>query len=147
MPTTPIYGLRTPELPDANNVPADMAVLAQGVENALGRVAMSGSGPSGRWVRFADGTQICWISTTRTDIAITIPYGPLFTSEWTWTYPAAFNDTPTITCSRFKSGTSASWGTVKETYSTQATLRALDAYSRAAGTATYIAATAIGSWK
>ncbi|WP_457826493.1 hypothetical protein, partial [Staphylococcus aureus] len=79
MPTTPIYGLRTPELPDANNVPADMAVLAQGVENALGRVAMSGSGPSGRWVRFADGTQICWISTTRTDIAITSPYGPLFT--------------------------------------------------------------------
>ncbi|MGO5251684.1 hypothetical protein ACTQ2Q_10095 [Atopobiaceae bacterium LCP21S3_F11] len=38
MPSTPVYGLRTPEVTSANDVPADLAVLAQGVEGALNGV-------------------------------------------------------------------------------------------------------------
>lgn len=35
MPSTSVWRLRTPELTDTNNVPSDLSVLAQGVENAL----------------------------------------------------------------------------------------------------------------
>lgn len=57
MPTTPIYGLRTPELADANNVPADMALLAQGTENALSSLSPSWSSYAVAWSQ-SDGTNL-----------------------------------------------------------------------------------------
>ncbi len=66
---------------------------------AVGTVSMSGGVPTGAlfepgananggYVRFADGTQICWHALTSSD-----------TSAVTWTYPAAFLTTPKVAAS------------------------------------------------
>lgn len=108
----------------------------------------SGSNSNGYWVRFpTSGLQICWIKTSRTDIAINSAYGSLFQGTWTWTYPKSFpNGTlfPTVTCSEFKWGTSASWGTISEAYQASAVLRGIDVSSRATGTNVNISAMAVG---
>ena len=73
--------------------------------NVLGTVAQSGGVPTGalieqgnnangRFVRFADGTQICWHSVMALPAATTAA-GSLFVgSEATWTFPAAFVAAP-----------------------------------------------------
>lgn len=72
-------------------------------EDLVGTVSQSGGTPTGavierssnangEYVRFADGTQICWINTLSMD-AVNTATGNGFTSDTdtTWTYPAAFN--------------------------------------------------------
>lgn len=99
------------------------------------------------YVRFPGGTQVCWIRTQRTDVAIASAYGSMFQGTWQWNFPVAFNAIPTITCGRFQHGASASWGTVSGATSTYAVLRGIDILSRAAGTNVDIAAIAIGTWQ
>lgn len=113
-------------------------------------IISSGSNSNGNYVKLYDGTLIQWNYMEVTDQAITSAYGTLYQGTRTITYPVAFvGNTPVLTCSMFKWGSSASWGTTTEndTPLTKGTLRGLDGYSRATGTTCRIAWTAIGKWK
>lgn len=112
-------------------------------------VVESGSNSNGNYVKFADGTMICYLSIEVTDQALNNAYGAnLYQGSRTWTYPVQFiDDNVSVSCGQFQWGTSASWGTVINADKTSANLRGIDAFSRASGTATKIQATAIGRWK
>jgi phage minor structural protein len=107
----------------------------------------SGSNSNGSYVKFGDGTMICWVTMYVTDQAINQAYGSLFIGSRTWTYPSVFYGTPTVTCSQFKWGSGASWGNVANVRSTDVDLRGYDVSSRAAGTTCIISAIAVGRWK
>ena len=109
----------------------------------------SGSNSNGNYVKFADGTMICYLNIEVTDQALNNAYGAnLYQGSRTWTYPVQFiDDNVSVSCGQFQWGTSASWGTVINADKTSANLRGIDAFSRASGTATKIQATAIGRWK
>lgn len=76
-------------------------------ENILGTVSESGGVPTGavierganangEYVRFADGTQICWRNIATASYNITTAVGALFRSgAQAFSYPAAFSETPT----------------------------------------------------
>lgn len=112
-----------------------------------GAVIERGSNSNGEYVRFADGTQICWVHMEVSDQAINTPYGSVYQGSRTWPYPAAFAERPSVACSLFRWGTGASIGGVAATPSTSsATLRGIDFISRASGTNTAISAIAVGRW-
>ncbi|MBV4477848.1 phage tail protein [Pseudomonas botevensis] len=60
-----------------------------GLQLAGRNVVESGSNVNGTWVRFADGTQICWYVTGATT-ATTATGSGWNSAPSTWTYPAAF---------------------------------------------------------
>lgn len=108
----------------------------------------SGSNTNGNYVKYADGTMICYLNIEVTDQALNNSYGSLYQGSRTWTYPVEFVDNNvSVHCGQFQWGTSASWGTVVSADKTSANLRGIDAFSRATGTATKIQAMAIGRWK
>ena len=87
--------------------------------------------------------QICTLNTSKTNIAINNAYGALYVGSYTWTFPKPFAVTPSVQCGMFKWGAGASWGTVKEVTSSNATFYGIDAFNRASGPV-QIQATAIG---
>lgn len=57
-------------------------------------IVESGSGANGRYVKWADGTMICWSSSLSLTADATTGSGSIFRSaETTWTLPASFVDT------------------------------------------------------
>jgi hypothetical protein len=112
-----------------------------------GVIVESGSNANGTYIKFGDGTMICWIRMSVTDQAINQAYGSLFIGTRNWTFPAEFLNPPTVTCSEFKWGTGAPWGGVSTATYSYAILRGYDVLARAAGTACTISAMAIGRWK
>lgn len=143
---------------------SDFATAAQGAragaaylpENIVGSVSQSagvptgavleyGSNANGDYIRYADGTQICWLE-TEGKIGINRAYSKLFLGVYDWSFPAIFASIPAVNCSNFKWGTSASWGTVGAISNSSAQLRGLDILSRAPRAGTQISATAIGRW-
>lgn len=115
---------------------------------ATGAIIERGSNANGEYIRFADGTQICFLNITVSDQAISDAYGSFFIGTRTWTFPASFIAEPSCSCSMFLWGTGASWGSIGtlSPSATSATLRGFDITSRATGTSTRIAAQAIGRW-
>lgn len=113
------------------------------------KIINSGSNANGKYVKFTDGTMICWNYEEVTDVAINNAYGSLFQTTRNITYPQAFIEAPALTCGSFRWGTSASWGTIgtHDTPKTHGQLRGIDAFSRASGTTTRISWIAIGKWK
>lgn len=108
----------------------------------------SGENENGSWIKFDDGTMICALNTVVTDQAIEGAYGSLYQGARNWEFPQPFVEPPTVTCSHFHWGNSASWGCVTGAPSnTNASLRGIDAFPRAAGTQVRISAAAIGKWK
>lgn len=60
------------------------------------KIVSRGSNANGEFVRFADGTQICWFKGPQV-IAFNLAVGSLFrTNHLAWTYPAAFSAAPTF---------------------------------------------------
>ncbi|WCO82116.1 hypothetical protein vBPpSSYP_134 [Pseudomonas phage vB_PpS_SYP] len=112
-----------------------------------GAVIERGSNTNGEYIRFADGTQICWMSISVTDQAISNAYGTLFQGVRTWNFPMPFSAAPTTTPGAFRWGSSASWaGVASAGTGSSVSLRGFDISSRAAGTSTDISAIAIGRW-
>lgn len=66
--------------------------LAAGVPS--GAVFQRGSNASGEFIRFADGTQICWHTATANFAVSTGPASGLYYASYGWTYPAQFVGTP-----------------------------------------------------
>lgn len=112
-------------------------------------IVESGSNENGNYVKFSDGTMICYLITTVTDQAIDNQYGSLYQSTRRWYFPARFKDNNiSVVCGLFQWGTSASWGTINEFPSSDSvSLRVIDIIQRSAGTECKIQAIAIGKWK
>jgi hypothetical protein len=107
-----------------------------------------GSNSNGAYIRYNNGIQIAWTTSTVTNQACSGAYGSLFQGSRTWTFPISFYARPAVTCSEFKWGTSASWGTLSGTpTTTSADIRIMDAFTRATGTNTNFSCIAIGTWK
>lgn len=117
------------------------------LDNKINNVIQSGSNENGNWVKYSDGTMICWNHIEVTDQAIDTAYGSLYLGSRTISFPVAFNSTPSVHCSLFHWGTSASWGCVASATTTAASIRGLDNFSRATGTICEISWQAIGRWK
>ena len=110
-------------------------------------VIAQGTSSGTSYRKWNSGILECCIKTTK-NVAINNEYGSLYQGSWTWTFPSAvaFTAAPTVTCSHFKWGTGASWGTVAGSSTASADLRVIDVMSRASGSCD-IAAYAIGKWK
>ena len=115
----------------------------------LSKQIESGLNDNGSWVRYSDGTQICWVRMSVTDQAINTAYNTgLFQGTRSWTYPMPFHIAPAVTCSEFRWGNGASWGGIGNVPGVSSVmLRGFDNVPRAIGTTVTIAAIAVGRWK
>jgi hypothetical protein len=131
------------DAPSSRNI-VGSAEQVEGVPT--GAIIERGSNANGQYVRFADGTQICWMSTSVTNQAINTPYASLYSGDRDWTFPAPFASKPSAMGS-IKWGSSASWaGGVFVSSNTSVTFYVLDAFSRSAGTSTALNFVAFGRW-
>lgn len=110
-----------------------------------GHIIESGSNANGNYVKFSDGTLICWYYGSK-NVAINKAYGSLYQGTITCTFPAAFYSKPAVSIGQAKWGTGASWGAVSSTNTTSTVLRFLDAFSRSSASMD-ISYIAIGRWK
>lgn len=61
-----------------------------------GAIIEQGSNANGNYIKYADGTQICWATRTA-GASLNIAAGSIYRSDSnTWTYPASFTATPSI---------------------------------------------------
>ncbi|WP_051960487.1 hypothetical protein [Devosia riboflavina] len=123
-------------------------------DNILGAVSQSGGVPTGyiiergsnangQYVRFADGTQICWHKSPGS-FSATNAAGSVFASGLaTFTFPVAFSAAPNVTYNAAFSAVSAPWVSGAAITTTTASLYLLGALSGAAGVPEYIA---VGRW-
>lgn len=120
-----------------------VGVVAQTGGVATGAVMESGSNSNGSFIRFADGTQICWF-TSSTVTSISVASGTFRRSGSTvMTYPAAFTSNPDVTALTLSvPAAEVSFGTVAVVGLTTATLIALSG----ATSSCYLGFTAIGRW-
>ena len=105
-----------------------------------------GSNSNGQYVKFADGTMICWRRHTVTDQAISSAYGAMYTGTRGYSFPVAFTAVPTVTVGEAKYGSSASWGWVDVATASTFTARFMDGFTRATGTSMTISWVAVGRW-
>lgn len=105
-----------------------------------------GSNANGEWVKFYDGTMICWRFHTVTDQAISTAYGSLFIGARSYTFPVAFSAVPAVAIGECHWGTAAPWGTAINTSVSTFTARFFDVSSRATGTSMDISWQAVGRW-
>ena len=110
-----------------------------------GHIIESGVNSNGRYVKFSDGTQICWFYGEKY-ISINNAYGDMYQGAINLTYPASYYSKPTAAIGRTTYGTGASWGSVSAIGAGGLTLRFYDLYSRSAAL-TEISYLAIGRWK
>ena len=113
--------------------------------HAVDYVVEEGKSGDSSYRKWNSGIAECWIRTEQ-NVAINGAYGSLFQGTWTWNFPITFITGPAVTCSHFKWGSGASWGTVSTANTTSASLRSIDISSRASGSCV-ISAYAIGRWK
>jgi hypothetical protein len=100
-----------------------------------GEIIERGSNANGDYVRFADGTQICWNNQVVTPVANTY-------TSYTWTFPAAFSVTPSITVS----ANSAATAVVNTQFSSPSATSANIGINRTNTTNTTLSSQAIGRW-
>ncbi len=98
-----------------------------------GAVIERGSNANGEYVRFADGTQLCWCESG--DLTADTAHGGIFrSSEVTLTYPAAFSATPRVAAGyRYVSGTGGWASTAAGGSTTTAPVRIFAALTGAVG--------------
>ena len=125
----------------------DVAVfinIAAGIWQCVTYPPSSGSNSNGNWIRFQDGTQICWIENS-VNWSIGTAYGSLYIGTIGWTYPAAFVSTPSVSL-HAKWSTSSSWvgGVTPGLTSVAANL--MDIASRSSASSIF-SGIAIGMWK
>lgn len=126
----------------------DGAITGPKLGVGAGNIVEEGSNSNGSWVKFETGLMICTLNILVFDQAISTPYFSIFQGSRQWVFPQEFVGSPTVNCSSFRWGTSASWGTIASIPTNVSVfLRGMDFGSRAAGTQTLVQATAIGRWK
>ncbi|EKT4528861.1 hypothetical protein QEM33_001417 [Pseudomonas putida] len=135
----------------------NLGLKAAAVADIVGQVSQSGGTPTGaiyergsnvngEYIKYADGTMVCWLYAVVTDQAIDTAYGSLFIGSRSWTFPAAFSAAPSVSLES-RCDTGASWSGLSGGVSaTTAKARLIDAFSRALGVATVLSFTATGRW-
>lgn len=148
-----IAGASGAQVPQAQEVGAlavtqrALGTVSQVAGVPTGHILETATNANGTYVKYADGTMICWHRETVTNQAISTAYSSLFLGTRTWTFPATFIADPVVNCGEGKWGTGASWpGSAEFVTTTSASLRFLDAASRASGTSFTFSATAHGRW-
>jgi hypothetical protein len=115
--------------------------VGQAAGAPTGAVVERGAGANGEFVKFVDGTQVCWRAGLSA-AAVTTGEGALFRSgDVTWTYPASFAAAPVVTGSADDAGV---WVTTAVPGAGSCGLRLLAATTR--GAATAFRAMAVGRW-
>lgn len=108
-----------------------------------------GSSVNGEYIRFADGTQICWLIVDKTSEDWNQQYGGLYVpvNQHSWTYPASFSAQPALigTASRFGVGIAAGM-MVKDVGPVFANIIPWICLATNAGTGKSIHVMAVGRW-
>ena len=74
-------------------------------KNYAGVIVESGSNDNGSWIKYSDGTMICYKSTGEIDMNVTTSWGSLYEGNISvGNFPAEFIETPTISVTPFGSG-------------------------------------------
>lgn len=120
-----------------------LGTVSQSGGAATGAVIERGNNANGEYVRFADGTQMCW----STDLFGTtnVPTGALYRSgDITWTYPAVFSVEPNVhgSCP----GEMNTWTNIKPTSTGNTSSAIMRGFAAATGVERRYGAFAIGRW-
>jgi hypothetical protein len=120
--------------------------------NERGIIVESGSNSNGSYVRWADGTQVCWLTE---DVNATADCSVTASGVWrshtslnehyTWGFPSSFAYTPTVIASAPKNLGHRNWADSTSVTTTGCSLIAFS--SDNADTGVVVTAIAIGSWK
>lgn len=111
-----------------------------------GAIIERGSNDNGEYIKWADGTMICYRRAS-IEASCTLPYGAvLYTGSVTWTFPARFISPPVTPPPGIRLGTGASWAVQFSATPTEANYYVVDAASRPAGTQAEFVGFAIGRW-
>lgn len=111
-----------------------------------GAIIERGSNANGEYVKWADGTMICYWRTIFST-SCTSPYGAgLYTGSVTWTFPARFISSPITPPPGIRLSTGASWSVPFSATPTEANYYVVDAASRPVGTQAEFVGFAIGRW-
>ena len=79
--------------------------LQTNVENAINSVVERGSNDNGSWIKYSDGTMICYKSTGEINMNLTTSWGSLYEGTINLgNFPTEFIETPTISVTSFGSG-------------------------------------------
>lgn len=108
-------------------------------------VPLFGTNSNGKYIRFADGTQICWNSFSTTSLALTA-YGSVFQGDLSVTFPAAFAANPTLTVGAASASGNRGWANDLNVSISGALLTLFDVSARSVGTTFSVSYTAIGRW-
>jgi len=114
-------------------------------ENAQKHITESGENTNGRYVKFDDGTQICWFQAIL-NFTISSPYGSLYLGSVNVWYPKPFVGIPNVCVGSCRHGAGASWGTAYDIKSTYFMMRVIDIAARTDQNLDY-GYIAIGRWK
>ena len=130
---------------DSSGVVHNQQLLNQILDKKI--VYESGNNGNGNWIKFSDGTMICYINTSISNFPIQNAYGSLYQNYLEWNFPQSFVEIPSVICGLFKWGNGASWGTVGDTADLNSVLlRCIDVLPRSEG-ACKLNAIAVGRWK
>lgn len=91
------YAPPPPPVPTVTQFNLAMAEINDAIADlASGSIIDSGSNANGYYVRFADGTQICWGTISATVIQTPNGDGYRTATGTQWAYPAAFSEIPSV---------------------------------------------------
>ena len=107
-------------------------------------IVEQGSNSNGHYIRYDNGTQICW--TRMSEFVIDIAIGNIYRSEsQIWTYPAAFDDNYPVVVSGAIAALNRWLGITGSPFGGSVSLRGYGATSSSSGYTAYVMA--IGRWK
>lgn len=121
--------------------------LQTNIENAINGVVESGSNDNGSWVKYSDGTMICYKKLVNVTIEITTPWVSLYEGNYNaGSLPQTFAETPYIFVTPFGSGMMIEQGGLDATPSTWGSITVVRPHSVTVNNASFYLM-AIGKWK
>jgi len=91
-----------------------VGAVSQSGGTPTGAVIERGSNANGQFIRFADGTQICWVSVQEDDVSFSSNQGAYISPRFTYIYPASFSEPPSaqVTHVRRDGNTGVIWASI-----------------------------------
>jgi hypothetical protein len=120
-----------------------VGTVQQSAGAVTGAIVERGTNANGEYVRFADGTQICWF-TKGSDSQLTGSSGGLFWAQEICIFPAIFVDTPAVSPNALDVSSGLYWGTASGIPS--ATSFTFEAIGTSDGGSYRLSYLAIGHW-
>lgn len=89
------------KLYDTGNI---LGTVSQSSGAPTGAIIERGSNANGEFVRYADGTQIFWVSVQEDDVSFSPEQGVYISPRFTYVYPASFSEPPSAQVTHFRRG-------------------------------------------